>query len=424
MIALIMLVLKSKPKPSFVLLFGVLIFSQNIFAAAAKTNIFTELLDAAVQSHPGSTEEFEKLVAAEKFLASKSLFWTPQTQLRFEKGVRGSEAEVSRLGVDLNLMRFGSDVAGYRAARFSKNAQVARRELKQLDLERDVAELIFRYILARSEEGFYKRSLGLKEKALTIAQEKYRRGQTPQQDVLRARLERDQSELSLAERKDNLLELRDQLMILAGRNDFQDLAWPFLDQVNESTGDKAKEGSVEKSLDLKVMEEEAKSARQKYLSSKLGFFPKLDFSTSWAATGLGLSEKGDWQAQLTLTIPLWDQMANYAQSRQYLAEARILEVKLERLERTTKVKNDSLSERLEVSRAAAKRALESLQSMQSLLDDSLKRFEIGRASLNDLFLDENRFLQAETSAQSALANFHRRLVEACHSHNESLLSCR
>lgn len=412
---------------------GIVILCQNLFAANSKSNssnnsfensqtsAFAEVLETAVKSHPGSTEEFEKLIVSEKYLASKSLFWTPQAQLRFEKGVRGSEAEISRLGVDLNLMKFGSDVAGYRAARFSKNAQLARKDLKQLDLEREVAELIFRFIVARSEEGFYKRSLGLKEKALTIAQEKYRRGQTPQQDVLRARLERDQSELGLADRRESLLELRDQLIILTGVRNFQNLRWPFLHQVEKKAVEPAPPAN---SLDLRVIEEEFKSARQKYYSSKLGYFPKLDFSTSWAAPGLGVSAKGDWQAQLTLTIPLWDQLSSYAQTRQYLAEARILEVKLERLKRSVSVKNDSLAERLEVSRAAAKRALESLQSMQSLLDDSLKRFEIGRASLNDLFLDENRFLQAETSAQSALANFHRRLVEACHSHNESLLTCR
>lgn len=406
------------------LFFGQGLF-HNAFAKKSNRSTFDGLLLRALDESPAVKAAQARKDLSDFSVSQKSLFWTPTVMGSLSQEVSGSRGEQSGVQFDLNLFRFGSDVAALRAARAESRARNLESKGQDLELEKNFSELLFQYLLIQSETAYQVRLVAIKEQTVKMAQERFRRGQLPDQEVLRARLDRDQSEASLLDRKLQLKKAEDQIRMSIGDVNLNELSWPWLDFVDNPkalSGLKQKNSQIE-NIEILLLQEQQLAQKQKYWSSKLGYLPSLNLSSSWINDRMNGTGQSGWSSALTLTIPLWDKMASYAQARSHLVESQILEEQLQFSRRSFSVQQESLSERLELSRKSAEKAVAGAASVKKLFEDSLRRFQAGRSSLNDLFLDESRYLQSETAAQQALASYHRQMIEACHSQNESVLNC-
>lgn len=396
--------------------------------APSAVETFRDAVRRGLEQSPTVKAQEETVRAGQADLNAKRLFWTPTLNGYLLKSVEGAPSESSNLEVNLNLLKTGSDIAALRSASSAAEARAARLELERFTAETSVAEALFNFYLAKSELKYYQRSLELKEETLRIANEKYRRGQYPEQEVARARLDRDRSEISLLEKEVALTTAKDRINLLTGVREVAKLDWPWMgllegdEDVLARTRVRERAKTFEQ-LETRALREEMEAAHQRYMSTKLAYFPRVNLEGLWTSPKAGSTDKSSWSVLLAVRLPLWDKMSTYSEIASQVAARETLRERLEYKMSETAIKEESLPPTLEKNRQAARKALASVKSMQGLLGDSLRRFQLGKSTLNDVFLDEERFLSAERSLQSALARFHLQLIEACHLANLSILDC-
>lgn len=390
---------------------------------------FREAVRKGLETSPSIKAQENTVRAGEADLSAKRMFWTPTVNGYVTKYVQqGAIGESTGVEVTLNVLKTGSDIAALRAAGSAASAREARLELERFNAETAIASALFDFYLAKSELKYFQRSLELKEETLRFANEKYRRGQYPEQEVARARLDRDRSEISLLEKEITLSNAKDRVRLLTGIRELAKFDWPWLhllegdEEVLLKTRAKDRSKTFEQ-LETRALREEMDAAHQRYMSTKLGYYPRVNLEGIWLNSKAGSTEKGNWSLLLAVRFPLWDKMNTYSEIASQVATRETLRERLQYKKVETEIKEESLPPTLEKNRLAARKALASVKSMQGLLGDSLRRFQLGKSTLNDVFLDEDRFLSAERSLQSALARFHVQLIDACHLANLSILEC-
>lgn len=420
--------------------FGIIILLAASHAASARSvpmekitpptavETFREAIRKGLEQSPSVKAQEQTVQAGRADLNAKRMFWTPTVNAYITKSVEGAPSESTGADVTLNVLKTGSDIAALRAAGSAAEAREARLALERFNVETAIAEALFNFYLAKSELKYYQRSLELKEETLRFANEKYRRGQYPEQEVARARLDRDRSEITQLEKEVALTNAKDRIRLLTGVRELAKFDWPWMHLLegDEEVLLKARVRERSKTfeqLETRALREEMEAAHQRYMATKLGFFPRVNLEGIWTAPKAGSTEKGSWSVLLAVRVPLWDKMSTYSEIASQVAARETLRERLQYKKLETEIKEESLPPTFEKNRQAARKALASVKSMQGLLGDSLRRFQLGKSTLNDVFLDEDRFLSAERSLQSSLARFHLQLIEACHLANLSILEC-
>ena len=78
---------------------------------------------------------------------------------------------------------------------------------------------------------------------------------------------------------------------------------------------------------------------------------------------------------------------------------------------------------LKISSKNAIKSQQVLRLARSLYNDSFKRFEQGRSSVNDLLLDQSRLLDSETLAINSWYKAHLALIGVCNLKGLSIFEC-
>lgn len=401
----------------------VLTFCNPLLAAAPESN-FKKSVEIFLSQSSSVLSQKAMVEAAEKNKLSKLLYWTPSARFNIYKAVPGAETGASEgmaAEVSLNLWKFGGDHKGYQAAKAKLKAENARYSLAKQNFEQTITQILFQVIRQNKIIEIQKKHFGLREESFAVAKARYSQGQLASQELEKVKIELETSKISLSEAELQKIELNNALKALVDA-DINLSEWPFISELSQQK--KLKYRDIRDFF--KVRSNLADSEYYNFSSSEIwreSYLPTLDFYARWSQPETSRIKQGEWTAYLGVTIPLWDRLEGSALAAQQAAYARGSELSYQNSVRETRAQLSTLDKRLELTKANVQSALRAAEKLQMLRNDSLRRFRLGRSSVNDLLIDENRFLDAESALLNSMLSYHELLVENCHAAEESIVNC-
>lgn len=392
-------------------------------AASADPGKFKEVLRSVGDENPRVLRAKAEALAQKSAQVAGLLSWTPTLTAQGSQVLAPAEAEgTEAVNVEarLNLIRFGGDVSRVREARNSRRQADVRILTSALDAESQAAELLFQWIELQWRLKSQKSYFESKKELNRVAEERFRLGQLPAQELEKVRLDATNSEIQIRQAEVDLLSLRSQLEAwLKGASSVQ--VWPWTERAKTAGGPRPK--PVTERLRYESLRLETEIRGSKAWQSASDWLPRLDITSNWKTDQVEPLGRGEWSSFLTLTIPLWDQGQSAANRGYWLELRRAGEQELEIYRRDEAAKLATLDERVELLGRNLTLALNSRDRFRSLAGESLRRFRLGRTSVNDLLLDQSRVLDSENLAQQALRQFHAVLLERCLAADERPSDC-
>lgn len=413
------------------LLIAVMAFSFHASAQGPQKSgaSFKSTLKTLLEASPEILAQQLSVDSADSTKTSKALYWTPNLSAGLrnysQEGI-WTESKTTSLTASMNLFKFGSSHLAYKAADAQLNAERLRLMSVKENRETFLADLLFQYIRLVQSFELQKKTLALKQDSFQVAQERYRVGQLPAQEMEKVRVELESAKVSMNEAELNQIKLSNRIRSVTDI-DLQSSAWisqwPFEEQTQKKWDDQ-KLRPARETLDYKTLLAEKDS--NLWTSKSVwrgGYLPSLDLVSTWNNSSWNRNVDGSWGTAITLTIPLWDQLSASAASATYANEASKAGIRANQALREAELNLQSLQTRAELTRQNVLLAKSGSEKLNELRLDSLRRFRLGRSTVNDLLLDENRYLEAENTLLNSRYAYHQILVEICHQRNESLLNC-
>ncbi len=389
---------------------------------------FKSIVKAVLEQASSIESQKAILAAAQEMKTSKSLYWTPIASVTITNqnmallSGSGNVGNTTTATANLNVFKFGSSELSRRAANSKVTAEEARLSQTKEDVETSVANLLFQLIQQRQIIEIRKGHVSVQQQSVDVAKERYRQGQLAEQEYEKAKVDYEASQIFLAEAQLGEVQIVNSIKTLAEVNP-KVTDWPLTLNRYDNKNTKVRKNPQD-FFAVRAFTADTdyfhKNAQQLWRSS---YLPSLDATGGWTDLGNGSSQQGQWYAGLTLTIPLWDQWAGVAQAQESEASARAAMANLNQSLRQSQANLETLDLRVQLARKNLESSKQSVTKLQELRNDSLRRFRLGRLSVNDLLIDETRFLDAENSLLNSMSAYHQLIVEQCHIQNESILNC-
>ena len=175
------------------------------------------------------------------------------------------------------------------------------------------------------------------------------------------------------------------------------------------------------------MDEEAKYQMMRdqnnLKSVKRSFLPKIDFFYTMSANTSNSVESDTRTSLLTISIPLFSNWQTYSSYKTAQTTFSSSNYNYKSKMRSAEAEWDALKQNLADSIHTAREREANVKISRSLYRDNFKRFRAGKASVNDLQLDQARLLQAESQQSSGWAAVHLAFLNYCHAKGISIVSC-
>jgi len=396
---------------STVLLIVFIYSTKSVASATPAAEIFYNDLDSFKEKSFTLKSERQKLESSSTTLLSKKLFWTPSisTDLRQGKssnnGIETNSAATLGAQINWNLFQGGK---GYRDLE-SMKAKYKELELElfneSLQVEINAADLIFKNIYLQEMVRISEQIVKLKEESLKIAKNRFTQGKLPHHEMIKAEVDFTQQRSHLRNAKLDLFENKTQLQSMF-IDTIKTTNWPFADTIKAKTPN---------TLNFPMLEQKywsTKSYEAAWTSSKSLHFPSLDFNFQYDK-GLSRDQNYNWLGQVSLTFPLWSRYESSAQISQSYLQYQMALNDQKASEQKLNQKYTFLQEKIEVTRDNLLEAQKNLQLTKELYKEVSKAFILGRISINDLFVEQNRLIESENSLSNNQLLFHQSLIEYC-----------
>jgi outer membrane protein TolC len=384
-----------------------------LLALASAENFFQDLDSFRAKSLNLKTE-LKRVESSSARAWNRSLHWTPDISLGAsrskttarsgdDKGV--SYAESWRASANLNLFRGGSDFLNAQAANLQEDAQKLQYEAEILSLENRVGKLLFQSLSLRDSLSAQKSLLKLKEDSFRIGKERYSQGKIPSQELTKIELDLSQQRNRLRqaelELEGNNVAMRSLFVENTKTSD-----WPFSSQVK--IFQEPSDSPALKSLQLR-----AASAHKSYLSAKMQHLPTLDLNFAYQESPIRKRESREWVGSIEFSFPIWNKYSTSANIADVGASAVESENSALAKEKEESLQKDLLKRRIDAFIKNMEENRNNLEKSEKLYSDMLRSFQLGRISVNDLFIEQNRRIDSILSYTESRMAFHESILDAC-----------
>lgn len=393
--------------------------------AFASSDPFFQDLDAFRAKNPNLKTELSRVEAASARALSRALHWTPEINLNASRNRTTSRSfdektvsDSNSWGVSANfsLFRGGADLFASSAANANKEAQLQQFEAEVLSLENRVSKLLFQNLFLKENLSIQRSLLQLKEDSLRIGKERFSQGKIPLQEVTKLELDisqqRNRVRQTELEVESNLVALRSLFV-----DETKTKEWPFTVTTKLALNDS------DASPTIKGLQLRADSAKKSYWAAKLSHAPSIDLNLRYQESPIRTRESKEWLGSIDLTFPIWSKYstsASVAEANTILQEsesAALLREKEEVLQKgLIQKKLDTFSKNLQENTA-------NLEKSEKLYRDMLRSFQLGRISVNDLFLEQNRRYDSVLSYVESKMAFHEGVMDACSAWGKRARDC-
>lgn len=401
----------------------IFLFLSTIVWASADP--FFQDLEAFRAKNPGLKTELSRVEAASARALSRALHWTPDISLNASRNRTTSRSfdektvsDSNSWGVSANfsLFRGGADLMASSAANANKEAQSLQYESEVLSLENRVSKLLFQNLFLKESLSIQKSLLQLKEESLRIGKERFSQGKIPLQEVTKLELDisqqRNRVRQTELEVESNLVSLRSLFVDETKTKD-----WPFSSSTKVGFA-KSETSPVVKSLQLR-----ASSAHKSYWAAKLSHAPSIDLNLRYQESPIRTRESREWLGSIDLTFPIWSKYstsASIAEAHSALQEAENSALAKEKEEELQK---GLIQKKLDVFAKNLQENTSNLEKSERLYRDMLRNFQLGRISVNDLFLEQNRRFESVLSYVESKMAFHEGIMDACSAWGKRARDC-
>jgi outer membrane protein TolC len=329
------------------------------------------------------------------------------------------------LTAELNLFRGGSDLSLLKAADNSRQAADYRLQNRALEVEREGVVALLQFVEIRLRETIYLELEKINQRSLEMMMERSRRGLVPEEEVLKAEIDFQNSKAQrLATEVE--LERRKAALTEALGHDSLEVRWPFYDQLKQPVeeGVRQVDNAFEGRPDLQNLKHQLMASNESVKAAKRDYFPKVDLSHSWSRFGRDSFDSNDRTLLLSLNFPLFEgwrtktliaerstqhQRAMYEFTR---GQRRVVSELVESKENLLRLIETALDR--ERTLGLAKR----------VFDANFRRYQEGRASVNDLQIDQGRLLESQLLANRGWLEAHLSIVDFCHARGIPLFNCK
>lgn len=324
----------------------------------------------------------------------------------------------------INAFRFGGDVAASRAAGLEVREQESLLRKTEIAAEAQAVKALVEWMQARQEVDIATRRLGLRERALGIARERYRRGLLALEEVDKVVVERDNAQATTRDAEATLARAAARLEALLGHANVE-TEWPWREAL---PGYRLPEVSAERLAsrpDWQAAEAALEAAEQRKKEARGKFLPSLDLEArggyAWEPR---VGREGTlWGAGVTLSIPLFDRLTRIGEYNARAYAQVEAESRLEAVRRQARADWQGAKATFEIAASSAQAREGTVNSARRLFEANLQRFQRGLVDVNDLILDHDRLFGAEGLAVRGWAAAHLAFADACHALGRRVSEC-
>ncbi len=408
------------------------LFLAFCLTASAAPIPFEDAIQKIVERHPDVGIERANLSSLESKNLPSHLSLLPSVSL-FARERRDNAVGLTNtkrgLGVaaDMNILRFGGDVAAMRAASAEESAQESVIGVSILKVEDDGVRAITTAIQSELELAVQEKIVAMWSDYHKIARERYRQGRLAAQEADKVEIDFENARAQMRDTESALVNARAQLTALLGEGSVA-ASWPWRERLQ-----KVEAWISRTSPDLSVRPDWAAAQRRSKAvghreSQALGnALPSIDLNVSYGIfenRGPLLNANGpEWSGQLALTVPLFDRLANYGNYRALVHQQTAAELGLEKVRRFARADWEGAKGALDISVKTAKSRESTVEIARKLYEDNQRRFRQGLAGANEVSVDQERFYRAEILAIRGWQAAHVTLVRACHAQGLRVADC-
>ncbi len=402
------------------------ILSQE--AIYAKNLSFSDALkDIEKRSTSILTIKKQVEAADHQYLSSK-LNFMPDLSLGYsnnETFKKSSKSDSLYLKTSINLFKGGSDLSNLRASFFNLSAKKSELGQEFLTSESEGSVIMINFIQKSMNYKIFLQFKKIKEKSLNITKERFRKGLTSKQEVLKSKVDLGIARARLRSSKIELSSSRSKLKEVLGHYDIEK-SWPFIEKLKSLKLNKISEAYLNQDLrpDLNKVMNQINRESHNLSQIKRSFLPKVDFSYTLSENSFNRFNSSERTSLLTISLPLFSKWKTYSSIK--VAQANLFAAKYNYKDKKRIAESEwvSLKENLIENIQTALEREENLALSKELYEDNFKRFQSGRVTVNDLQLDQNRLLESESQSSTGWAQAHLAYLHFCHAQGASIVSCK
>lgn len=271
------------------------------------------------------------------------------------------------------------------------------------------------------------RILELQEKSLALSKTQYQRGFLPLQEVEKLSVDFENSKSRIMDAEVRQIQANATLSALLGHSDVQ-VGWPWKPGM-EPEKIKPRVQSLEfpstglpslVAAQSRLIAEERRQSRSWRLilpSLDLGFTYGYYSPENWA------DRSRAWTSSVSLTVPLFDRLANVSNYRAQTMARNVAEIAVEQTRRETSSQWISAKGSFLTTLDSAWVREQTLARSRKLYQDNVQRFQAGKMSANDLRQDQSRLLESELFTIQGWGSLHRAYARLCHASGRLVENC-
>ncbi len=396
------------------------------FAAQAS---FDSALKQMLSRHTAVRIQKTNLDASEVSYTSKSLFFLPNLSLNAneQKSELSDKNSFSRsrsylATASVNLFRSGADWATMNAAEANRDLQKTIYSRVKLTAEDDSAAALLNLIESMRRVEVLRKNVSDLTSFQNLAQERFSKGYLPRQEVDKVTIDVSNSEARLRDAESSFNNWQEQVTRLWEKPNIPN-EWPWKDRLNSSAVNDLLSRKPDPITNLDFISTQHQlavadaSARAQYRM----MLPTVDLSYSYGTYQTASYDGPGWESLVTLKIPLFSGLDDYAQYRAKEAAREAAEVQNEQEKRNALSEQDLAQKNFIIARATALAREKTVEVARRLLNANLARFRIGRADANDLNVDQRRVTESELLAHQGWKDAHVALLRLYHAFGKSLI---
>ena len=383
----------------------------------------------SVQTQQANLNLTEANALPSKFIFAPSLSFDAKTYRGGNSAYTGGLDSQIEATSKYNLFHWGADFANLSAASADIDMQVLALESSRLSVEDQAITALVAQVQALQEIKINQEIVDIQTNLYKIAHERFKSGYLAVQEVNKISVDLENAIASLSNVQLEEASTRSQLENLLGSSDVE-LEWPWKMRMKQSETKIENEKWDANALpDWQAAHRHLEAEEARLHKTQRLLLPSLDANFSYGlykgldTIGASPTWTPGWTAALGITFPFFDNLITYSNMKAQIYNEKIADIALTQKERDVKAAWDSSRVSFQISLKAANGREKTLDTSRQLYQDSLKRFQAGRISANDLVIDQRRLLDSELFAVQGWAYAHLQFPKLCHSLGKRLEDC-
>ena len=332
------------------------------------------------------------------------------------------ELRAAALTVSANLFKSGADFAGLKAANRDIDASQDILQQQQLNAEDDAASTLISLIAKTRERELIAQLTSIKQESLKIARERYAKGLLAAQEVDKTQIDLDNAQAKLTDADVSLAAARAAVSARLGNSQNVQIVWPWKSAILTGPRPDASPFKLEDRPDYRASVKTLEAEDWRIHASRAHLLPSIDLSASYGNFDLSQTDRRDWSTILTLTVPIFEGFRGWSATRLQSLVKQQAELQRETIRRDAHAEIESQTVVFRAARDSAVAREKTSKISARLFNDNLQRFRLGRASVNELSIDQQRLLDAQILEVEGWSNAHLGFVRLCHALGHSVLA--